>query len=523
MTADLIIRDANVYTMVRPGRRAEALAFQAGRIVVVGANAEVEALVGPQTQVLSLPGRTVLPGFIDCHVHMTQTGLGALGTSVYDVSDTGTVLQVVAEAVDRAAPGEAVLVHGCWFGGLDRPVIAADLDRIAPRNPVMVADVSGHGCLVSSPAWEALALPSGIGGVLRDGSGCRSGRLVAEANTLARYRYYASIDDAQRAEALQRAAEMALRVGITTLHALDGGCDDGHSWFRERDAAMLLQAQDHLPVRTVLYLQSTCVETAVAWGLSHIGGCVWLDGSYGDHTTALLEPYADRPDTCGKLYFADDELEGFVERAHLAGLQIAMHAIGDAAIQQLLDAYEKVLVRHPRADHRHRIEHFSLPTVAQIDRAARLGVALSMQPNQAVVPKEAHQHMPASMRYLGPERYARRHPYRRILDAGCLVGGGSDSDPKPMGPLIGVEALAGHPDDDRHLSAYEALLLYTASAARLAFEEDQKGTLEPGKLADCVVLSADPLAADPDTISQIPVDMTLVAGRIAYRRPGNDA
>lgn len=522
MIADLIIRDANVHTMACPDGRAEALAFQAGRIALVGASAEVEALIGPQTQVLSLPGRTVLPGFIDCHVHMTQTGLGALGVSVYDVSDAGTVLQVVAGAVDRAARGEPVLVHGCWFGGLDRPVTAADLDSIAPRNPVMVADVSGHGCLVSSRAWEALALPAGIDGVVRDVSGGRSGRLVAEANTLARYRYYASIDDIQRADALQQAAAMALRVGITTLHALDGGCDDGHSWFRERDAEVLLRAQDRLPVRTVLYLQSTCVETAVAWGLSHIGGCIWLDGSYGDHTTALLEPYADRPDTCGKRYFTEDELDRFVERAHLAGLQIAMHAIGDAAIEQLLDAYEGALVRHPLADHRHRIEHFSLPTAAQIDRAARLGVALSMQPNQAVVPRGAHQHMPASMRYLGPERYARRHPYRRIVDAGCLVGGGSDSDPKPMGPLIGVEALASHPDDDRRLSAYEALSLYTTGAARLAFEEDQKGTLEPGKLADCVILCADPLAVDPETISQIPVEMTLVAGRIAYRRPGNE-
>jgi len=523
VTADLVIRDANVLTMERPGAQAQALAAAAGRVLAVGSNAEVELLVGPETMVLSLPGRTVLPGFIDCHVHMTQTGLGALGPSVYDVADTSTVLEVVAGAVSRAAAGEPVLVHGCWFGGLGHPVTSADLDRIAPRNPVMVVDVSGHGCLVNSRAWEALALPAGIDGVVRAASGERSGRLVAEANTLARYRYYATIDDTQRVAALERAAEMALRVGITTVHALDGGCDDGHSWFRERDAAVLLGMRDRLPVRMALYLQSTCVETAVAWKLPRIGGCVWLDGSYGDHTTALREPYSDRPDTCGKLYFTDSELVRFVERAHLAGLQIAMHAIGDAAIEQLLDAYEKVLARHHRADHRHRIEHFSLPTAEQIDRAARLGIALSMQPNQAAMPKGAHQHMPASMRYLGPERYVRRHPYRRILDAGCLVGGGSDSDPKPMGPLIGVQAVASHPDDDRRLTAYEALSLYTANAARLAFEEGEKGTLEPGKLADLVVLSANPLEADPDSIEQIPVEMTLVAGRIAYRRPGADA
>jgi predicted amidohydrolase YtcJ len=516
MIASLIIKDAHVVTMERPGARAQSLAVEAGRIVAVGTNAEIEPLIGPETLVLSLPGRTVLPGFIDCHVHLTQTGLGALGPSVYDVTDADRVLEVVSDAAARAATDEPLLVHGCWINGLSWPVYRPDLDRMAPRNPVMLVDVGGHACLVNSAAWDRLQLPPETNGVGWSQPGESNGRLAAQANTLARYSYYQFIDDSSRAAALHRAAEMALRVGITTVHTLDGGGPDGHSWFPERDAQVLLQVRDRLPVRTVVYLQSTCVDKAVEWHLPRIGGCVWVDGSYGEHTTALREPYADRPDTRGILYFSDQELNRFVEQAHTAGLQISMHAIGDAAIEQLLDAYEGTLRRHPLTDHRHRIEHFSLPIAGQIERAARLGIALSMQPNLAAMPTGTHRHQVAAMRYLGPERYQWRHPYRKILDAGCLVGGGSDSDPRPMGPLIGVQAVASHPDDDRRLTAYEALTLYTINAARLAFEENQKGTLEPGKLADLVVLGQDPLAADPEAISRIPVEMTLVAGQIVY-------
>jgi predicted amidohydrolase YtcJ len=520
MTTSKIILDANIITMTQAtaGSDAQAVALDADRILAVGTNQQISALMGSGTEVISLQGKTVLPGFIDTHVHLTQTGLGSLGPSVYDVTSADQVLSVAADAVAQAQRGEPVLIHGCWMNGLDRLITRLDLDRLAPHHPVMIVDVGGHKSAVNSRAWDMLDLPVETPGITTPARGVFTGVLIREANALARYRYYSTIDDAIRVAAQHRAAEMALQVGITTVHALDGGDPDGRGWFPERDVKVLLKEQDDLPVRTVIYFQSTNVQKALDWGLPRIGGCLWVDGSYGEHTAALLEPYADDSTTTGVLYFSDEELHGFVGRAHRAGLQISMHAIGDAAIEQLLGAYERVLQEAPHTDHRHRIEHFSLPTLDQIQRAARLGVAVAMQPNFAALltGEDSGEFRVAGLRHLGPVRHRRRHPYRRIIDAGILVAGGSDSDPRPMGPLVGVHAVVNHSDEERRLTVLEALCLYTTNAAKIAFEEKEKGTIEVGKLADLVVLGDNPLTADPRALEKIPIELTVVGGKMAY-------
>lgn len=520
MTATMVIKDAHVITMDAAKRvpSAQAIAIDKDRILAVGTNSEIEPLIGPKTKVVSLSGNTVLPGFIDTHVHFTQTGLGALGPSVYDITSREEVVGVVADAAARLERGQLLLVHGCPLGELDRPITRHELDSAAPDHLVVVADVGGHSCLVNTQAWDSLGMPADARGVLTDpDTGEATGLLVGRANNLSRFCYYGMIDDSTRVAAIHRAAEMAGPVGITTVHALEGGSPDGHGWLTERDVEVLLQEQEDLPVRTVVYFQSTLVQRALDLGLPRIGGCILVDGAYGEHTAALLEPYTDDPTAKGVLYFSDEELNDFVGRAHRAGLQISMHAIGDAAIEQLLNAYEQALARDPRSDHRHRIEHFSLPAPEHIERASRLGVALGMQPIFAAMPEpgEGHSQLPG-LEFLGPKRYSRRHPYRKIVDAGILVAGGSDSDAKPMGPLAGMHAVVNHPDEERRLTVMEALSLFTINAAKIALEEGQKGTIEPGKLADLVVLGDDPLTADPRTLKNIAVEMTIVGGEITY-------
>jgi predicted amidohydrolase YtcJ len=524
---ETIITNANVLTMESEpvhgaGSRPQALAIEGGRIHAVGSNDHVAAFADANTQVLDLAGKTVLPGFIDCHVHFTQTGLGSLGPQVYGITARDSVLEIIADAVGKSVPGEPLLVHGCCFHDLDAQLSLADLDRLAPENPLVVADLGAHACAFNSRAWELLGVPSDVPGIDLDSQGRRAGLLRGAANTLARYNYYSTVvDDATRVSALQRASQMALAVGITTVHALDGGSPGGRGWLPQRDVEVLIREQGRLPVRTVVYFQSTQVEVARSLGLPRIGGCVWVDGTWFEHTAGLLDPYSDQPCNCGFLYFDQDELDDFVWDAHRAGLQVSMHAIGDAAIGQLLLALERALEKEPRANHRHRIEHLSLPTAGHIERMARLGVTASMQPNFAVHPR-----LDASGRrtgeglesLLGAERFERRHPYRKLIDAGVLVAAGSDSDPAPMGPLIGVQLLASHPEAVRHLSAFEALKLYTVNAARAAFEEQDKGTLSAGKLADLVVLAEDPLTWPASSLADIPVELVLVGGRIAHQR-----
>jgi predicted amidohydrolase YtcJ len=522
MTGAVVIRDADVITMeaVKRARPAQAIAIDKGLILAVGTNHEIEPLIGSRTRVLSLSGKTVLPGFIDSHVHFTQTGLGALGPSVYGVTSGGQVLGVVADGAAGLERGQVLLVQGCSMGELDRQLTRHDLDSAAPHNRVVVIDLGAHACLVNTQAWELLGMGADTPGVVKAGdTGEVTGLLVGQANTLARFQFYGMIEDSSRVAAMHRAAEMAGRVGITTVHALDGGSRDGHGWLTEHDVELLLGEAEKLPVRTVVYFQSTVVEKALELGLPRIGGCLLVDGAYGEHTAALLEPYTDDPSTRGVLYFSDEELSGFVNRAHRAGLQISMHAIGDRAIEQLLSAYERALAADPRSDHRHRIEHFSLPTAEHIERAARLGVALGMQPIFAAMPEGGQvEYQLAGLESLGAERFKRRHPYRTIVDAGLLVGGGSDSDAKPMGPLAGIHAVVNHPDEERRLTVMEALSLFTTNAARIGFEEQEKGTIEAGKVADLVVLGENPLVVDPRALRDIRVEMTIVGGETTYDR-----
>jgi predicted amidohydrolase YtcJ len=520
---DTIISNANVVTMddARSSSSPQALAIDGGNIVALGATCDIAALAGADTLVLDVRGRTVLPGFIDAHVHFTQTGLGSLGPEVYGLTSRSGVLEVVADAVARAARSEPLLVHGCCFHNLDTPLTRRDLDRVAPCNPLVVADMGAHACAFNSQAWKVLRLPADAPGVDKAPDGSPSGLLRGAANTRARYTYYSMVvSDETRVEALHRASQMALEVGITTVHALDGGSPEG-GWLPQRDVEVLMREQSRLPVRTVVYFQSTRVDLAQQWGLPRIGGCVWVDGTYFEHTAGLVEPYSDQPCNCGYLYFSQDELDGFVWNAHRAGLQVSMHAIGDAAIEQLLRAYEHALRKEPRADHRHRIEHFSLPTASHIERAARLGIVASMQPNFATHPPvdaAGRRTGEGLQELLGEERFERRHPYRRLLEAGILVAGGSDADPQPMGPLIGMQLLASHPDEARRVSPFEALKLYTINPALAAFEEHDKGTLAVGKYADLVVLEQDPLSAPPTKLASIPIELTMVRGKVAWQR-----
>jgi predicted amidohydrolase YtcJ len=523
---DTVIKNAHVLTMESkpesaPGPCPQALAIDGGRVRAVGSNEHIGTFADANTRVLDLSGKTVLPGFIDCHVHFTQTGLGSLGPQVYGMTSRDSVLGIVADAVGKAASDEPLLVHGCSFHDLDFQLSLRDLDRLAPDNPLVVADLGAHACAFNSRAWDLLGVPPDMAGIDLDTQGRPNGLLKGAANTQARYNYYSRVvDDATRVAALKRASQMALAVGITTVHALDGGSPGGRGWLPQRDVEVLIREQDTLPIRTVVYFQSTQVEVARNLGLPRIGGCVWVDGTWFEHTAGLLEPYSDQPCNCGYLYFDQSELDGFVWDAHRAGLQVSMHAIGDAAIGQLLLALERALEKEPRPDHRHRIEHLSLPTESQIERMARLGVIASMQPNFALHPRldaSGHRTGEGLESLLGTARFERRHPYRRLLDAGILVAAGSDSDPAPMGPLIGVQLLATHPEAVRHLSAFEALKLYTVNAARAAFEEQDKGTIAAGKLADLVVLAADPLTSPAGALWDIPVELALVGGQIAHQ------
>lgn len=507
---DLALYQANVITMNPRQPRAEALAVRDGNIVAVGSWQEV-APSAEGVAPLDLGGRTVLPGLIDTHAHFLWTALSLAALDVGGAEGHAALEAVIRQAVDVAPPGDLILGMGFTEypleGGEPGPILDV-LDAAAPENPVYLIGVTGHVSAANTPALALLGLPEGTAGVMRDAAGHPNGLLADEANNLAYTRFSAAFGaDEQAMGMLPAAVQRALSVGITTLHALEGG-----TLTEDRAVDALLRAMPTLPLRLVLYYQTTDVDKVVALGLPRIGGCILLDGDVGPHTAALSEPYVDDPGCYGTLYFEQDAIDAFVLKAHRAGLQIALHAVGDAAVEQALDAYEAALVTYPRDDHRHRIEHCEVIREEQIRRAQRLGVALAVQP-----PFNHYWPHTSYLPTLGEERAWKADPVRTLMRPGLLVAGGSDSTVTPLGPLLGVHAAVNHSNPAERVSVQEALALYTVNAARIAFQEGDRGSLEAGKLGDLVVLAEDPFSVDPSRLKEIPVEMTVIGGRIVYQ------
>ncbi len=505
------IRDANIITMDSQRPRAEALVVRHGRILAVGAWEDVV----PRAQgipVLDQAGKTVLPGLIDTHVHFLWTALSLAALDVSPAQDHPALQAIIEEAVGSAPPGEVILGMGFTEYALDTtrfsPIVQA-LDAVASDNPVYLIGVTGHTSATNTRGLEFLALPDDTPGVMRDAGGQPNGLLADRANNLAGERFSLAFGADEKAGAMiDLAIERAHSVGITTLHALEGG-------LISEDQAVddFLAAMPNLPLRFVLYYQIMDVDRVLGLGLPRIGGCILLDGDVDPHTAALSEPYADDSTCYGTLYHTQDEIDGFVLRAHKAGLQVAMHAVGDGAVEQALNAYEAALAAHPRDDHRHRIEHCEVIREDQIQRAQRLGVALAIQP--------PFNHFWPHTEYvatLGEERAWKVDPVRRLMRPGLLVAGGSDSTVTPLGPMTGVHAAVNHSNPAERVSVREGLELYTTNAARIAFEEHDKGSLEVGKLGDFVVLEEDPFEVEPGLIKDIPVEMTVIGGHIVYTR-----
>lgn len=508
----LVLKGANVITMDGRKPRAAAVGVCQDRIVSVGSDSEVLRTAGPATKVMDMAGKTVLPGFVDSHVHFMQTGLGMTGVDLRSARSRIDVLTAISAAVAVTPSGE--LVRGIGYDdshfGADGPPGMAELTRVAPDHLVWLSRIDGHSCIVNRRAWEALGIPTDTRGVDVDPGGQPTGLLRAEANALARQRIARLISECDRRRAVQACARAAVAAGVTSVCALEGG-----DLFGDEDAEFLLEHTSDVDVRLTLYYQTADVGRVLERGLKRIGGCLTIDGSFGSRTAALFEPYADDRGNSGCLYFTDDELTEFIVSAHRAGLQIATHVLGDRAIEQILRAYEVALDRFPRPDHRHRLEHFELPTPEQIGRAQRLGLIPSVQP--------AFMHYwgnPGGMyeQRLGRERARRANPLRTLVEAGLMPAGGSDSDVTPMQPLLGIHAAVNHPVPEQRLNPREAIALFTVNGARATFQEREKGTISPGKLADLVVLEEDPLVVPPHRLKDIRVIMTFIGGRLVYDR-----
>jgi predicted amidohydrolase YtcJ len=547
-TATLILSGANVITMDDAEPRAEAVAVVGDLIVFVGSSEGVEAWRGPGTTVVDLEGATVMPGFTDAHAHLMGTGRLKARVDVLETTSFQQMLDAVAEAVAAAEPGEWIVGRG-WHQEkwTDQPQpsvrgfpVHDALTAISPDNPVAIRHASGHGRLANALALEAAGItadtPDPPGGeILHLPDGRPSGMLLENAEDLVHEVYQAWLDARSPAErmaderqALRLGIEEFLRNGITQVQTAPA---DEHDGADEEEVALYRAALEagELKLRVWTMLDGRHVTDERLARLRTVGEGGhrltvrtikgYADGALGSRGALLLEPYDDDP-TTGEERLPRQRLEEVVELALRHDYQAAIHAIGDGANRRVLDIYEEAFASRPDEDRdrRFRIEHAQIVHPDDVGRFAELGVTAAMQGVHATSDG------PWTPTRLGAERTElEAFPFRPLQDSGALIVNGTDSPVERINPFASIAGMAvglmnnGEVFNPHHLLTREqALATYTINPAVAAFEEEVRGSIVTGKLADFTITAEDPLTVAAEDLADTRVVMTIVGGEVVY-------
>lgn len=529
--ADMIFTGGVVHTVDANNSIAEAVAVSDGRILAVGSNIEVEATSGPGTRKVNLHGRSLTPGFIDAHHHFV--GVGGAQDAI-DCKAPG--MQSIAALKEQVRQRAAALPAGTWIRGrgydqsrLDeqRHPNKHDWDEVAPDHPVIFTRTCGHILSVNSKAIELSGLPlhaaDPAGGQYdRDDSGDINGVCYERACAPLHLAATPSREDIESWLLAANAADLA--SGLTSIHDAGGlsGVPAG--------IAQDLIAEDRLQVRLYAFITvntsdhpltgilNTGYHTGFGNERFRLGAFkVITDGSSSGPTAATRDPYTSDDSTCGIAYWDQDELDDLIGRAHRAGWQCTVHAVGDKAIEQTLNAMERAQREFPRKGLRHRIDHCGITPPDLQDRIVKFGIVPAMQPAFFWEFGDGY------IRNYGRHRADVMFPAKSLLDRGVIVAGSSDSPVTDYRPLFGVEQALTRATNggdvcgpDNKVDLETAIRMHTYNGAYASFEEHLKGSIEVGKLADLVVLPVDIRTAPTEGMRDLPIAMTVVNGQVAY-------
>jgi predicted amidohydrolase YtcJ len=536
MDTDLLIRNARIRTMDPDLAEAQSLAALNGRIIALSQDDDLGFMAGPDTVELDLGGKTLMPGFIDAHEHLSWFAENDLKLDLSSdrVKSLAELTKLISEAAGRVPKGE-------WIRGISyddtkmaekRRLNRDDLDRAAPGHPVIVIHISGHWAVVNSRALE-------LGNLNQDSEDPKGGSLGRDPETgrlngllleMAMFNFaFESLAVTELVvppfprdvlmEAVQKATAYLNSSGITGVG--DALCAPSYlSAYLEMAARGLLTLRINMIVPHIFLQHFETAGLYGGWGnewARSAGIKIIIDGAIAGHTAAMMDGYADNADDHGVLLIeSQPELDELVQRVHDMGYQACIHANGDLAIDMALNAIERAMTRNQRPDPRHRIEHCTLIDDRLLERMGRLGVV--------ALPFSSYlwQHAEKLRPFYG-DRADRMFAHKSFLDAGVVPASGSDHPVGLHSPLLGVQCMVTRKSPtgeiigrSERLSLEEAIKVYTTYAAYASGEEKIKGTLAPGKLADMVVLDRDPWETDPDQIAGIGVKMTIVNGRIVY-------
>jgi len=530
---DMILTNGIVYTLDDNNHTTEAVAISGDRIVGLGSTADILDKYRADT-VIDLKGKSVYPGFIDGHAHILGEGGRLQNLDLVGTKSAEQIAGMVKERVNNTKAGEWIVGRG-WdqndWHEMKFPT-AQVLDSVSPRNPVLLRRVDGHAAWTNSAAMKLASLtettedPTG-GKIIRNANGRPTGVFIDNAIDLVS-KAIPSLTEEEIGERLKLALDECASFGLTEVHDMGVGLDVIRHYKRLIDAGKcpirIYGAIDYGGETWKYYLEHGPENTYGGGFLSIRAVKMYMDGALGSRGAALIEAYSDDPGNRGLTMMRDGEVDSACRDALAKGFQVCTHAIGDRANNVTLTAYERVLESIPaeKESPRWRVEHAQILLPEDISRFKKLGVLPSMQPTHATSDMEWVEAR------VGPERAKGAYAWRSILETGSIISGGSDFPAEFVNPLLGIYAAITRQDRngtppqgwyaEQKMTRKEALRAFTQWPAYAAFQEKEKGILEIGKWADLTILSKDIMKIPPGEILTTDVEMTIVGGRVVYRK-----
>jgi predicted amidohydrolase YtcJ len=536
--ADLIVTNANVWTVDSKLPKAQAVAIIGDRIVAVGSQADVQGWRGASTRVIDAGGRLVLPGFNDAHVHFVSGGQQLDAVDLNDATSAEEFVKRVAQQASKT-PNKQWITGGDWDETKWSPAQLPTkemIDAVTPDNPVFLNRYDGHMSLANSIALRLAGVTASTpdppgGSIVRDAQGNPTGALKDAAMGYV-FKVIPPLSHDQRLHAVQRALSHAASLGVTSVQDMNP---------EYADIAVYSELLDRGQLTARIYAAPliTQVDDQVKIGIRRAFGSPYLrigalkayaDGSLGSATAYFFEPFADQPNNHGLL---SDEMHPIslmhdrMMKADAAGLQLCTHAIGDAGISAILDIYTDLVKVHGKADRRFRIEHAQHMAAKDFARFADLGVIASVQPYHAIDDGRWAE------KRIAHDRASRTYAFRTFLNDGVRVAFGTDWNVAPLNPMLTLYAATTRATLDgknpngwfpeQKLTVAEAVQAYTMGSAYAEFQDQEKGSITPGKLADMVIVNDDIFQIDPVKIRDVKVTKTIVGGKVVWEAPSGAA
>ena len=526
--ADLVIVNANVHTMNPAQKEARSIAVVGNKIVAIGSDSETKSLIGPKTRVIDAKGKLLIPGFNDAHVHFLETGSQLSSVDLRHASSPEEFVRIIKEFAAKLPKGRWIL-GGKWDHENWTPnnlPTAAMIDAVTPDNPVFIDRLDGHMALANSLAIKLAGVTKDTkdvegGLIVRDDAGSPAGVFKDAAMSYVE-RVIPEPSFEQKLEYAKAASDFVASLGLTSVQDVSAGTDVGVYQELLRQGKLKNRIYGCSPLDDFKRWRNTGVRYAFGSGMLRVG-CLkgYADGSLGSTTAWFFEPYLAAPNTSG-LARAEvaTTMKQNIADADKAGLQVNIHAIGDRANATVLDYYENATSANGPRDRRFRIEHAQHLRQEDIKRFGALKVVASMQPFHVIDDGRW------AWKRLDEKRLKGTYAFRSLLDSGAVLAFGSDSPVAPINPLFGVyAAVTRRTLDDKNpngwlaeqkISVEEAIRAFTWGSAYAEFQEDVKGTLEAGKLADFVIISDDLFTIDPVKIRDAKVLVTVLDGKVVY-------